>query len=146
MVERFIPTVGESFTFMNYGSLFGKFSTIKDLNFDNMHWSVTYPPTYAVLAAEAGRAVPESGFTASAFDIGPARSGDVSATVAPWTSLVFCALNTGDGSGTDDDGVRHFLPSRARVFLPQELLNRSCSNSEEFVRYSYSSSSGRKSV
>jgi hypothetical protein len=48
---------------MNYGSLFGAFSTIKDLNFDDMHWSVTYQPTYAVLTAEAGRAVPDLGST-----------------------------------------------------------------------------------
>jgi len=63
LLSGFIPTVGESFTFMNYGSLFGEFSTIKDLNFDNMHWSVTYQPTYAVLTAEAGRAVPDQGST-----------------------------------------------------------------------------------
>ena len=63
LLSGFIPTVGESFTFMNYGSLLGEFSTIKDLNFDNMHWSVTYQPTYAVLTAEAGRAVPDPGST-----------------------------------------------------------------------------------
>src|SRR6185295_10591272 len=63
LLNGFIPTVGESFTFMNYGSLFGAFSTIKDLNFDDMHWSVTYQPTYAVLTAEAGRAVPDLGST-----------------------------------------------------------------------------------
>jgi autotransporter-associated beta strand protein len=59
LLNGFIPTVGESFTFLAYGSLFGAFSTIKDLNFDDMHWSVTYQPTYAVLTAEAGRAVPD---------------------------------------------------------------------------------------
>jgi autotransporter-associated beta strand protein len=63
LLSGFIPTVGESFTFMNYASLFGEFSTIKDLNFDNMHWSVAYQPTYAVLTAEAGRAVPDLGST-----------------------------------------------------------------------------------
>jgi len=63
LLNGFIPTIGESFTFMDYGSLFGAFSTIKDLNFDNMHWSVTYQPTYAVLTAEAGRAVPDPGST-----------------------------------------------------------------------------------
>jgi hypothetical protein len=59
LLNGFIPTVGESFAFMNYGSLFGAFSIIRDLNFDNMHWSVAYQPTYAVLTAEAGRAVPD---------------------------------------------------------------------------------------
>jgi len=65
LLNGFIPALGESFIFMNYGSLFGAFSTIKDLNFDNNmeHWSVTYQPTYAVLTTDAGRAVPDLGST-----------------------------------------------------------------------------------
>ena len=56
LLNGFIPTVGESFTFMNYGSLLGAFSTIQNLNFDNNmeHWAVTYQPTFAVLTVKAG--------------------------------------------------------------------------------------------
>jgi hypothetical protein len=56
LLNGFIPTVGQSFTFMNYGSLLGAFSTIKNLNFDNNmeHWAVTYQPTFAVLTVKAG--------------------------------------------------------------------------------------------
>ena len=56
LLNGFIPPVGESFTFMDYGSVFGAFSTINNVNSDNgmEHWSVSYQPTYAILTAEAG--------------------------------------------------------------------------------------------
>jgi len=56
LLNGFTPTVGESFTFMNYESLLGAFSAIKNLNFDNEmeHWEVTYHPTFAVLTVKAG--------------------------------------------------------------------------------------------
>src|SRR5207248_11364150 len=55
-LNGFLPTVGESFTFMNYASLLEAFSTIMNLNFDNNmdHWAVTYQPTFAVLTVKAG--------------------------------------------------------------------------------------------
>jgi hypothetical protein len=62
----FVPTVGESFSFMDYESVLGAFSSIKNLNFNNNteHWAITYQPTFAVLTAEAGRAnVPDQGST-----------------------------------------------------------------------------------
>jgi autotransporter-associated beta strand protein len=62
----FVPTVGESFTFMDYESVLGVFSSIKNLNFNNNteHWAITYQPTFAVLTAESGRAnVPDQGST-----------------------------------------------------------------------------------
>jgi len=53
----FVPTVGESFTFVDYESVLGEFSSINNLNFNNNteHWAITYQPTFAVLTAEAGR-------------------------------------------------------------------------------------------
>jgi autotransporter-associated beta strand protein len=62
----FVPTVGESFTFMDYESVLGAFSSITNLNFNNNteHWAITYQPTFAVLTAEAGRVnVPDQGST-----------------------------------------------------------------------------------
>jgi autotransporter-associated beta strand protein len=62
----FVPTVGESFTFMDYESVLGAFASIQNLNFNNNteHWAITYQPTFAVLTAEAGRAnVPDQGST-----------------------------------------------------------------------------------
>jgi autotransporter-associated beta strand protein len=66
LLNGFIPTIGESFTFMDYGSLFGAFSRIQNQTFDNgmEHWVVTYQPTFAVLTAETGRAhVPDQSST-----------------------------------------------------------------------------------
>jgi autotransporter-associated beta strand protein len=62
----FVPTVGESFTFMDYESVLGAFASIQNLNFNNNteHWAITYQPTFGVLTAEAGRAnVPDQGST-----------------------------------------------------------------------------------
>jgi autotransporter-associated beta strand protein len=62
LLNGFIPAVGDSFAFLNYASLTGEFSTIANLNFDNMHWEITYGGTRAILTAEAGH-VPDQGST-----------------------------------------------------------------------------------
>jgi Passenger-associated-transport-repeat len=51
LLNGFIPTVGESFTFLDYAALTGAFSRIGNQNFDNgiERWSVTYQSTGATL-------------------------------------------------------------------------------------------------
>ena len=61
----FVPTVGESFTFMNYSDLTGTFF-IFDRNIDNVmeHWDVTYQSTYATLTVAPGNvSVPDHAST-----------------------------------------------------------------------------------
>jgi autotransporter-associated beta strand protein len=54
LLNGFIPTVGESFTFMDYTALTGAFSKIQDQVFDHgmERWTVTYQANDAVLTAE----------------------------------------------------------------------------------------------
>jgi autotransporter-associated beta strand protein len=66
----FIPTIGESFVFLDYTALTGAFFGIQEPTFDNgmEHWSVAYRPTYAVLTVESGEGgpgvtVPDQGST-----------------------------------------------------------------------------------
>jgi len=56
LLNGFTPTVGESFTFMNYASLTGAFFGIQTPTLDNgmEHWFLPYQPTYAILTVEAG--------------------------------------------------------------------------------------------
>jgi hypothetical protein len=56
LLNGFIPTVGESFIFMDYTALTGAFSRIQNQVFDHgmEHWLVTYQSTDAVLTAESG--------------------------------------------------------------------------------------------
>jgi hypothetical protein len=63
LLNGFIPTVGESFTFMDYASLTGAFSRIQNQVFDNgiERWVVTYQATDAVLTATAN--IPDEGST-----------------------------------------------------------------------------------
>jgi autotransporter-associated beta strand protein len=67
LLNGFIPTVGEQFIFLKYGSFFGSFSTIQNQTFNGgtEHWDVTYGSTSAILVAEAGPATttPDSGST-----------------------------------------------------------------------------------
>ena len=61
--KGFVPTVGESFTFMDYPALTGTFS-IFDRNIDNAmeHWNVTYQSNEAILTVAPGNvAVPDRG-------------------------------------------------------------------------------------
>ena len=54
LLNGFVPTLGDSFTFLNYGSLTGEFSHIKDRVFDNgmLKWSVIYEAKHAILTVE----------------------------------------------------------------------------------------------
>ena len=63
LLSGFTPTVGESFTFLDYASLAGAFSGIQNQVFDNgmERWVVTYQPTDAVLTATKN--VPDGGST-----------------------------------------------------------------------------------
>ena len=63
LLNGFTPTVGESFTFLDYASLAGAFSGIQNQVFDNgmERWVVTYQPTDAVLTATKN--VPDGGST-----------------------------------------------------------------------------------
>jgi len=51
LLNGFAPTIGESFTFLDYASLTGAFSGIQNQVFDTgmEQWSVTYQPTDAIL-------------------------------------------------------------------------------------------------
>ena len=63
--DGFVPTVGESFTFMDYAALSGTFF-IFDRNIDNAmeHWDVTYQSKYAILTVAPGNVpVPDQGPT-----------------------------------------------------------------------------------
>ena len=104
----FIPTVGEEFIFMEYGSLLGSFF-IHDRNIDGVaeHWEVIYQPTHAILIAESGNvSVPDQGSTLLLLTLGLLGLGS-SRHLLRKQSL----------------SRRFFLPlpSRTRVFLPQEL-------------------------
>jgi autotransporter-associated beta strand protein len=56
LLNGFIPTVGESFTFMDYTALTGAFSRIQNQVFGHgmEHWLVTYQATDTILTAESG--------------------------------------------------------------------------------------------
>ena len=65
LLNGFVPTVGETFTFLNYGAMNGTLS-IFNPNIDNLpeHWEVTYFPTYALLTVASGNvAIPDQGST-----------------------------------------------------------------------------------
>ena len=64
LLNGFVPTIGDSFTFLNYASLTGEFSRIRNQVFDNgmLQWSVTYQNTYAVLTVEPNT-IPDQGST-----------------------------------------------------------------------------------
>ena len=63
LLNGFTPTIGESFTFLDYASLTGAFSGIQNQVFDNgmERWVVTYQAKHAVLTATKN--VPELGST-----------------------------------------------------------------------------------
>ena len=64
LLNGFVPTIGDSFIFLNYASLTGEFSRIRNQVFDNgmLQWSVTYQNTYAVLTVEPNT-IPDQGST-----------------------------------------------------------------------------------
>jgi len=55
LLNGFVPTVGESFTFMDYSALTGTFF-IFDRNIDSVmeHWDVTYRSNDAILTVASG--------------------------------------------------------------------------------------------
>jgi hypothetical protein len=61
----FMPAIGESFTFLEYGSHSGSLF-IHDRNIDGLteHWVITYLPDHAVLAVAPGNvAIPDQAST-----------------------------------------------------------------------------------
>ncbi len=65
LLNGFVPTIGQTFTFLNYASLTGEFSHIKHRVFDNglLQWSVIYEPNHAILTVESRTIVPDQGST-----------------------------------------------------------------------------------
>jgi hypothetical protein len=70
LLNGFVPTIGDSFIFLTYGSLTGEFSHIKHRIFDNgmLQWSVAYQGSYAILTVE--QHVPDPGSTFLLLTIG----------------------------------------------------------------------------
>jgi autotransporter-associated beta strand protein len=65
LLNGFVPTIDDSFTFLNAGAVNGTLS-ILDPNIDNEpeHWEISYFPTYAILTVVAGNVhVPDQGST-----------------------------------------------------------------------------------
>ena len=65
LLNGFLPTVGESFTFLQYGAVNGTLFMF-NRNIDNLpeHWEVSYFPTFAVLSVAAGNVpVPDQAST-----------------------------------------------------------------------------------
>ena len=65
LLNGFLPTIGESFTFLDYGSVNGSLF-IFDRNIDNApeHWDVTYQSNDAILTVAAGNVpIPDWGST-----------------------------------------------------------------------------------
>jgi hypothetical protein len=64
LLNGFVPTIGQTFTFMNYASFTGSFSHIKDQVFDNglLQWSVIYEDNHAILTV-GPNTVPDPGST-----------------------------------------------------------------------------------
>src|SRR6266487_3723168 len=63
LLNGFVPTISDSFIFLDYASLTGGFSSIQNQVFNNgtERWVVTYQSTYAVLTATKN--VPDQGST-----------------------------------------------------------------------------------
>jgi hypothetical protein len=63
LLSGFVPTIGDSFTFLNYASSTGEFSRINHPIFDNglLQWSVIYEANHAILTVE--QHVPDQGST-----------------------------------------------------------------------------------
>ena len=65
LLNGFVPTIDESFTFLNYGAVNGTLFMF-NRNIDNLpeHWEVSYFPTNAILSVVAGNVlVPDQGST-----------------------------------------------------------------------------------
>jgi hypothetical protein len=65
LLNGFVPTIGDSFTFLNAGAVNGTLF-IFNRNIDNepLHWMVNYFPTYAILTVAPGNVpIPDQGST-----------------------------------------------------------------------------------
>jgi protein with PEP-CTERM/exosortase system signal len=64
LLNGFVPTIGDSFTFLNYASFTGEFSHIRHQIFDNgmLQWSVTYELNHAILTV-GPNTIPDQGST-----------------------------------------------------------------------------------
>jgi len=64
LLNGFVPSIGDSFVFLNYASLTGGFSRIRNQVFDDgmLQWSVTYQNTYAILTV-GPNTIPDHGST-----------------------------------------------------------------------------------
>jgi hypothetical protein len=64
LLNGFVPTIGDSFTFLNYASLTGEFSHIQHRVFDKgmLQWSVTYELNHAILTV-GPNTIPDLGST-----------------------------------------------------------------------------------
>jgi autotransporter-associated beta strand protein len=63
LLDGFVPTIGDSFTFLNYGAVNGTLS-IFNPNIGTLpeHWEISYFPTFAILTVAAGNVpVPDHG-------------------------------------------------------------------------------------
>ncbi len=65
LLNGFVPTIGDSFTFLNYASFTGGFSHIKHQIFNNgtEQWSVIYQNNSAILTVESRTIIPDQGST-----------------------------------------------------------------------------------
>jgi autotransporter-associated beta strand protein len=65
LLNGFVPTVGDSFVFLNYASFSGAFSHIRHEIFGGgmLQWAVTYEDTSAILTVESRPSVPDQGST-----------------------------------------------------------------------------------
>jgi autotransporter-associated beta strand protein len=64
LVNGFVPSIGDSFVFLNAGSLSGQFDQIRPLIFNHgiLQWSVTYDPNHAILTV-GPNTIPDGGST-----------------------------------------------------------------------------------
>jgi hypothetical protein len=64
LLNGFVPTIGDSFIFLNYASFTGEFSHIKHQIFDNgmLQWSVIYEDNNAILTV-GPNTIPDQGST-----------------------------------------------------------------------------------
>jgi autotransporter-associated beta strand protein len=72
LLNDFVPTIGESFTFLNYGAVNGTlFIFNRNIDDEPLHWDVSYFPTYATLTVVAGNvAVPDQASTCVLLTLG----------------------------------------------------------------------------
>jgi autotransporter-associated beta strand protein len=77
LLNGFVPTIGDSFTFLNYAPFTGEFSHIQHRIFDNglLQWGVIYEANHAILTVE--QHVPDQGSTFMLLTFGLPRCASV---------------------------------------------------------------------